>query len=54
MVTFQDVQYVDIDHMYKYRDFTLDNENFGDLPEYFEELREMGLKTIIILVSRVH
>ena len=32
------------------RDFTIDQGNFGDLPEYFEELRSNGMRTIIILV----
>ena len=32
------------------RDFTIDQANFGDLPEYFEELRSNGMRTIIILV----
>ncbi|KAL4237199.1 hypothetical protein ACF0H5_005579 [Mactra antiquata] len=44
-----DVQYADIDHFNKLKDFTLDTENFGDLPEYFNQLRKDGMHTVIIL-----
>ena len=33
------------------RDFTINKTHFGDLPEYFKELRADGIKGIIILVS---
>ncbi|KAK7490533.1 hypothetical protein BaRGS_00018319, partial [Batillaria attramentaria] len=44
-----DVQYADIDHMSERRDFTLDNVSFAGLPDYFRQLREGGMRTIIIL-----
>ncbi|XP_053395701.1 maltase-glucoamylase-like [Mercenaria mercenaria] len=44
-----DVQYADIDHFRANMDFTLDKTNFGDLPEYFNSLRENGMRTVIIL-----
>ena len=46
----QDVQYADIDHMSARRDFTLDNDTFQGLPQYFQQLRDGGMRTIIILV----
>lgn len=46
----QDVQYVDIDHMSERRDFTIDNTSFAGLPQYFDDLRKGGMRTIIILV----
>ena len=48
---FQDVVYADIDHMDSYRIFTVDDVNYADLKDYFTELREQGMKTVIILVS---
>ena len=47
----QDVQYADIDHMDTQMDFTIDQVNFAGLPEYFEQLRDGGMRTIIILVG---
>ncbi|XP_046544792.1 LOW QUALITY PROTEIN: sucrase-isomaltase, intestinal-like [Haliotis rubra] len=44
-----DVQYVDIDHMDERKDFTIDDINFPGLNDYFNELRQEGMKTIIIL-----
>ncbi|PVD23121.1 hypothetical protein C0Q70_16384 [Pomacea canaliculata] len=44
-----DVQYVDIDHMSERRDFTIDNTSFAGLPQYFDDLRKGGMRTIIIL-----
>ncbi|KAF2354035.1 P-type trefoil domain [Trinorchestia longiramus] len=44
-----DVQYADIDHMDKQKDFTIDAENFGDLPQYVSELHASGQRFIIIL-----
>ena len=49
----QDVQYADIDHMHKQMDFTINNVNFSGLPEYFNHLRDGGMRTIIILVCTV-
>lgn len=47
----QDIQYADIDHMNESMIFTIDNDNFHGLAEYFTELRNGGMRTIIILVS---
>ncbi|XP_041359340.1 maltase-glucoamylase, intestinal-like [Gigantopelta aegis] len=44
-----DVQYADIDHMDERKDFTIDMVNFKGLPDYFRELRNLGMKTIILL-----
>ena len=46
----QDVVYADIDHMDVYRIFTLDRVNYADLNDYFSELRNQGMRTVIILV----
>ncbi|KRY53086.1 Sucrase-isomaltase, intestinal, partial [Trichinella britovi] len=45
----QDVQYVDIDYMDKNKDFTIDSENFKDLPELVNKTKENGLRWIFIL-----
>lgn len=50
-VCLQDVQYADIDHYDERKVFTIDNESFAGLPEYFKSLHEQGIRTIIILVS---
>ena len=39
-----DTQWTDIDIMDRYLDFTLDTENFGDLPEFIDELHANGEK----------
>ncbi|KAK3096704.1 hypothetical protein FSP39_002561 [Pinctada imbricata] len=44
-----DVQYADIDHMDTQMDFTIDHERFPGLNQYFKDLQENGMKTIIIL-----
>ena len=46
----QDTQYGDIDHFNANKDFTYDPVNFNGMPEYFQELRDKGMRTIIILV----
>uniref|UniRef100_A0A914EEX1 P-type domain-containing protein n=1 Tax=Acrobeloides nanus TaxID=290746 RepID=A0A914EEX1_9BILA len=43
-----DVQYADIDYMDRYKDFTLDTQKWGDLPEYTNFLHENGLHLILI------
>ncbi|CAG0884820.1 unnamed protein product [Cyprideis torosa] len=45
----QDVQYVDIDYMDGKKIFTLDEENFGELPEYVTRMKEQGLHFVVIL-----
>jgi len=46
----KDVQYADIDHYEESKVFTIDNVNFADLPAYFDQLRQDGMRTVIILV----
>ncbi|XP_047731217.1 sucrase-isomaltase, intestinal [Prionailurus viverrinus] len=43
-----DVQYTDIDYMERQLDFTID-ENFRDLPEFVDKIRQEGMRYIIIL-----
>ena len=47
-----DVQYADIDHFRKQLDFTYDEVNFKGLPQYIDELKQNGVRFIIILVRR--
>ena len=45
----QDIQYSDIDYMDVRRDFTIDPNNFADLPAYVQELRDNeGLQFVYI------
>ncbi|XP_078065159.1 sucrase-isomaltase, intestinal [Mustelus asterias] len=44
-----DVQYVDIDYMERQLDFTLDVDDFQNLPDLFNKMRSEGMRTIIIL-----
>ncbi|XP_048460068.1 maltase-glucoamylase [Rhincodon typus] len=44
-----DVQYVDIDYMERQLDFTLDADDFQNLPDFFDKIRSEGMRTIIIL-----
>ena len=44
-----DVQYADIDYMDATKDFTIDPINYRGLKEYFNQLNEDGIRTIIIL-----
>jgi len=50
----QDVQYADIDHYDESKVFTIDDVAFDGLSEYFDELRQDGLRTVIILVRHHH
>ncbi len=43
-----DVQYVDIDHMDRFKDFTIDEDNFGGLAAYADELHDRGMKLTLI------
>ncbi|XP_025725600.2 LOW QUALITY PROTEIN: sucrase-isomaltase, intestinal [Callorhinus ursinus] len=43
-----DVQYTDIDYMERQLDFTID-ENFRDLPQFVDKIRQEGMRYIIIL-----
>ncbi|XP_051873196.1 sucrase-isomaltase, intestinal [Pristis pectinata] len=44
-----DIQYVDIDYMERQLDFTLDEDDFQNLPNLFKQMRSEGMRTIIIL-----
>ena len=44
-----DVQYVDIDYMNEYKDFTVDTVNFKGLSEFFQKKQNEGLKVVLIL-----
>nr|XP_006826059.1 PREDICTED: maltase-glucoamylase, intestinal-like [Saccoglossus kowalevskii] len=50
----QDVQYADIDYMSGYRDFTIDQEKWAGLGEFFDELHAYGQRGIIILDHGIH
>lgn len=45
----QDIQYADIDYMDGRRDFTIDQQNFADLPQLVDEVKAGGLRFIVIL-----
>lgn len=44
-----DTQVADIDHYDERKDFTVDPINWKGLPEYFSYLKEIGMKTVMIL-----
>ena len=44
-----DVQYADIDYMDAEKDFTIDPINYPGLKEYFKQLNDDGIRTIVIL-----
>lgn len=41
-IPLQDVQWNDIDYMEEFKDFTYDQNSFEGLPEFVEELHEVG------------
>ncbi|XP_042208906.1 probable maltase-glucoamylase 2 isoform X2 [Homarus americanus] len=45
----QDVQYGDVDYMDRRMDFTIDQDNYQGFPEYVEQMKEDGLRFIVIL-----
>lgn len=45
------MQYADIDHMEVQKDFTVNNETFYGLNDYFKSLQDNGMHIIIILVG---
>ena len=45
----KDIQYADIDYMDGRRDFTIDPVNFADLPALVDEIKQDGLRFIVIL-----
>ena len=44
-----DTQVADIDHYEERKDFTIDEENWKELPAYFDYLHSIGMKTVMIL-----
>ncbi|CAF3630946.1 unnamed protein product [Adineta steineri] len=44
-----DIQYADIDYMDAEKDFTIDPINYRGLKEYFDQLNNDGMRTIVIL-----
>lgn len=48
-----DMIYMDIDYMQDYKDFTLNEENFSDFPEFVREMREQDLRLIPIIDAGV-
>lgn len=49
-IMFQDTQWVDIDYMDSYKDWTLDPNNFNDLPNLVNDLHSYGMHFIPIVV----
>uniref|UniRef100_H9GHK5 P-type domain-containing protein n=1 Tax=Anolis carolinensis TaxID=28377 RepID=H9GHK5_ANOCA len=47
----QDAQWNDIDYMEGYRDFTVDSQKFGALPQMVEDLHKHGQYYVMILVD---
>eukprot|EP00106_Octopus_bimaculoides_P008930 XP_014776372.1 PREDICTED: lysosomal alpha-glucosidase-like [Octopus bimaculoides] len=45
----QDIQWNDIDYMYKKRDFSFDLQNFGNQSALVEEIHSRGMKYIILI-----
>ena len=48
----QDTQWNDIDYMDQHKDFTIDPNQFGDLPKFVDDLRSKGMHYILMLVSK--
>lgn len=48
-----DMIYMDIDYMQDYKDFTLNEENFGDFPEFVKEMKDQNLRLIPIIDAGV-
>ncbi len=44
-----DTQVADIDHYDERKDFTVDPIDWAGLPEYFKYLKEVGMRTVMIL-----
>ncbi|GAV06643.1 hypothetical protein RvY_16599 [Ramazzottius varieornatus] len=49
-----DVVYGDIDYMAYAQDFTIDQENYAELPVYVDELHQKGMRYVIILDPFIH
>ena len=48
-----DMIYMDIDYMQDFKDFTLNEENFSDFPEFVQEMRKEGIRLIPIIDAGV-
>lgn len=48
-----DMIYMDIDYMQDYKDFTVNEENFPDFPEFVREMKEEGVRLIPIIDAGV-
>lgn len=48
-----DMIYMDIDYMQDFKDFTLNEENFKDFPEFVQEMRKEGIRLIPIIDAGV-
>ena len=49
----KDVQYIDIEYMIGYRDFTVDPKIYSGLAQFVDEKEKDGLKFVLILVSQI-
>jgi len=41
-----DAQWVDIDYMHNYQDFTVDQNRFKDLPDFVHNISIMGIRFV--------
>lgn len=48
-----DMIYMDIDYMQDYKDFTVNEENFPDFPEFVQEMKDGGVRLIPIIDAGV-
>ncbi len=48
-----DMIYMDIDYMENYKDFTLNQENFPDFPEFVREMKDEGIRLVPIIDAGV-
>lgn len=48
-----DMIYMDIDYMEGYKDFTLNEENFQDFPEFVSDMKEQGIRLVPIIDAGV-
>lgn len=48
-----DMIYMDIDYMEGYKDFTLNEENFQDFPEFVKELKDQNIRLVPIIDAGV-
>lgn len=48
-----DMVYMDIDYMQDFKDFTLNEENFSDFPEFVQEMKDQNLRLVPIIDAGV-